>query len=34
MSDIVKETLEGHRKDVLIPDSQNFKSSVLFLQSS
>ena len=34
MSDIVKETLEGHLKDVSIPDSQNFKSSVSFLQSS
>jgi hypothetical protein len=34
MSDIVKETLEGHLKDVSIPDSQNFISSVLFLQSS
>jgi hypothetical protein len=34
MSDIVKETLEGHLKDVSIAYSQIFKSLVLFLQSS
>jgi hypothetical protein len=32
MSDIVKETLEGHLKDVSIAYSQIFKSLVLFFK--